>query len=66
MDTLASLMEVKLDIREKRTEIPLRVGNDLIGHVMIGINYFYSYSTMYRHGRGVTLKSRQSNPSRAT
>lgn len=36
MDTLASLMEVKLDIREKRTEIPLRVSTDAnwIQHVI--------------------------------
>lgn len=54
MDTLASLMEVKLDIREKRTEIPMRVRNSFtICDFKCKLNF------INRHGRDVTLKLRQ-------
>lgn len=58
MDTLASLMEVKLDIREKRTEIPLRVCKNLIDNVNIGANLFFNSN---RLGRDATLKLKPSN-----
>lgn len=54
-------MEVKLDIREKRTEIPMRVRT--IGFFFAILNLIFS---CLRHGRGVILRSRQSKVFHAT
>lgn len=63
MDTLASLMEVKLDIREKRTEIPMRVRTSSNNCIFL---FFIKKINLLRHGRDVILKLRQSKVFLAT
>lgn len=67
MDTLSSLMEVKLDIREKRTEwLPLRVSPISAESSWNRVIYFCLSFPITSHGPDVTSRSRQLNVFPAT
>lgn len=67
MDTLSSLMEVKLDIREKRTEwLPLRVSAGSAESSWNCVIYFLVFVYFTSHGRGATSRSRRSSAFPAT